>query len=229
MPLWFRHVVAALSVDDRVGPNRLLWRLATPVLAAGANPLPRPRDFEGINPGRPWPPIFIYDFWPVGTGPHAASVGYLGTGSSLTLALPTPCLIAAGWTLLNRLGDFLREPGHIAVGAAMGATALLPLLAWREPALLLRTNLLNRAGFLVLATRSRPEWRRRALQLSALSARIAVLGLPSEWIALIHPSRGRPELAFAPVASFALFAAGAWLAWSGKDTGLRGKPKAAHH
>lgn len=199
MPLWFRHVVATLSVDDWVGPNRLLWLLAMPLLTAAANLLPRPRDFDGINPERPWLPIFIYGFWLAGTGVHAASVGYLGTGSSLTLALLTPCLVAVGWTLLNRLGDFLRAPGSFAIGVTLGTTAILPLLAWREPVLLLGTSLLNFAGFLVLAWRSRPELRRRALQMATLSAGMAMLGLPSEWIALIHPSWGRLELAFALV------------------------------
>jgi len=196
-PLWFRHVVDTLSVADWVGPNRLLWLVAMPAIAAGANLLPRPRNFECLNPERPWLPIFIYGFWFAGTGVHTASIGYLGTGSSLTLALLTPSLVAAGWTILNRLGDFFRAPGIFAIRTAMGATALLPLLAWREPVLLLGTSLLNGAGFLVLTLRSRPELRRRAIQLATLSAGTAVLGLPEEWIAQIHPGWGRLELAFA--------------------------------
>ncbi len=208
MPLWFRHVVDQQSVHDWVGPNRLLWLLAMPLIAAGANFLPRPRDFAGLNPERPWLPIFIYGFWLAGTGVHAASVGYLGTGSSLTYALLTPCLLATGWTLLNRLGDFLPVPGVFARRAAMGIIALLPLLAWREPALLLGAGGFNFGGFLVLAFRGRPELRRRAIQLATLSAGIAVLGIPAEWIALLKPSWGRLELALALAGIAALVTSG---------------------
>lgn len=218
-PLWFRHVVDKLSVADWVGPNRLLWLVAMPAIAAGANLLPRPRNFEDLNPERPWLPIFIYGFWFAGTGVHTASIGYLGTGSSLTLALLTPCLVAAGWTILNRLGDFFRAPGFSAIRTAMGATALLPLLAWREPVLLLGTSLMNGAGFLVFALRGRLELRRRALQFASLSVGTAMLGLPAEWIALIHPGWGRLELAFALAGIAAMVMSG----FSRHRSGRRGR------
>lgn len=208
MPLWFRQVVATRSVEDWVGPNRFLWLAALPVLAAGANLLPRPRGFGGLQPERPWLPLFIYGFWFAGTGVQAASIGYLGTGSALTFALLTPCLVAAGWTLLNRLGDFLPAPGLFALRTNMGAIALLPLLAWREPGLLLATSLLNLGGFLVIALRSRPELRPRARQLALLSAGFAGLGLPAEWILLLHPGWGRLELAFALAGGAALVMSG---------------------
>ena len=208
VPLWFRSVVDQQSVHDWVGPNRWLWLLALPGVAAAANLLPRPARFDGPNPESPWLPLLIYAFWFVGTGVHAASVGYLGTGSSLTLPLATPALVAAAWTVLNRLGDFLPQPSLLARRVAMGAIALVPVLAWREPSLLLATASFNFMGFGLLAFRGRAELKRHAAVLAAVSAGLALLGLPPEWITSFQPDWSRVEFALALLGLFTLVASG---------------------
>ncbi len=239
VPLWFRSVVDHQSVHDWVGPNRWLWLLALPGVAATANLLPRPGRFDGLDSERPWLPLLIHGCWFAGTGVHAASVGYLGTGSSLTLPLATPALVAVAWTVLNRLGDFLPQPSLFARRLAMGAIAVVPVLTWREPALLLGIGSFNFVGFSLLAFRGRAELKRHAAVLAAVSAGLALLGLPPDWITSLQPDWTRIEFALALLGLFALVASGfsrhpgvglaagvivliGWQQWVGDSGGLDG-------
>lgn len=206
LPLWFRSVVEHESVYDWAQRNRLVWLAFLPALAAAANLLPRPVRHDGLNPERPWLPLFIYALWLGGSGVHAASVGYLGKGSSLTLALLAPTLLVSAWTLLNRFGDLTPRVSPLAQRLTLAGAAAVPLGAFAEPSVLLVLAAVNAIGFTALAGFGPVALRGFVRQLVMASLGICLVAVPVEWIALIHPDWGRPELVIAVLALYGLAA-----------------------
>lgn len=206
LPLWFRSVVEHESVYDWAQRNRLVWLAFLPALAAAANLLPRPVRHDGINPERPWLPLFIYGLWLTGSGVHAASVGYLGKGSSLTLALLAPALLVIAWTLLNRLGDLTPKVSPLAQRVTLVAAAAVPLCGFAEPNVLLVLAAMNVIGFIALAAFGPLALRGLVCQLVVVTLGIGLVAVPAEWIALLNPDWGRSELFIAALALYGLAA-----------------------
>lgn len=72
-PLILRSIVDRTSVDDWAAPNQLIWAVLLPLAVLGANLLPRPSRYGGLNPERSWLPMFIYGLWVIGTGVHVVA------------------------------------------------------------------------------------------------------------------------------------------------------------
>lgn len=206
LPLWFRAVVNATSVVNWPGPNRLVWLGVLPLLAAGANLLPRPAHHGGLNPERSWLPLFIYGLWLAGSGVHAASVAYLGKGSVLTPALFAPLVVILAWTFWNRLRDFTPEPSLDAQRVCLGLATLAPLLAVAEPAVLMPLTLANLAALTVLRCFRTDALRRFAGQLALGCLVVALVGVPGEWIQRLNPGWGRLEFLAAALGVLAVLA-----------------------
>ena len=209
LPLWFRSVVNATSVVDWPGPNRFVWLAVLPLLAAGANLIPRPFRYGGLNPERSWLPLFIYGLWLAGSTVHAWSVAYLGKGSAVTLAMLAPLVTVVAWTFRNRLRDLWIEPSPLAGKLSLAATAVTPLLAWDEQPILLALSVTNLAGFMLLWLRRRDSLGRLAGQLALATALLVLVGLPSEWITFGGADWQRSEVLSATIGLYAV--AVSWL------------------
>ncbi|HTH48039.1 MAG TPA: hypothetical protein VMB21_11040 [Candidatus Limnocylindria bacterium] len=221
LPLWFRSVVNATTVLDWPGPNRFVWLAVLPLLAAGANLLPRPVRHGGVSPERSWLPLFIYGLWLAGSAVHAWSVAYLGKGSAVTLAMLAPLATVAAWTFRNRLRDVWAEPSLPAGQWSLAAVAATPLLAWDEQPVLLALSAVNFAGLLLLRLRRRDCLGRLAGQLAGLSLPLVLVGLPAECITLGRPGWQRSEAL--PVALGLYAVAVSWLSrrpWAGLAGGF---------
>lgn len=197
LPLWFRSVVNATSVVDWPGPNRFVWFVVLPLLAAGANLLPRPVRHDGPEPQRPWLPLLIYGLWLGGSGVHAASVAYLGKGSELSPALFAPLALVIGWTVWNRLRDIVPLPVLTVERACLGSATAAPLLAVGEARVLLLLAVANVIAFGVLRWRRADPLGRFAGKLAFGSGLIALLGVPEEWLQLTGSGLNRFEFLFA--------------------------------
>lgn len=204
LPLWFRSVVNATTVMDWPGPNRLVWLAILPLLAAGANLLPRPLMYGGLNPERSWLPLFIYGLWMVGSVVHAGSVAYLGRGSAVTLAMLAPLATVAAWTFRNRLRDLWIEPSPRAGQLSLTVIAVTPLLAGDEAPILLVLSAVNFAGFLLLWWHGQDRLGRLAGQLALATVPLVLFGLPSEWITLGSPDWQRLEALSAAIGLYAV-------------------------
>ncbi len=209
LPLWFRSVVNATTVMDWPGPNRLVWLAVLPLLAAGANLLPRPVLYGGLNPERSWLPLFIYGLWMVGSVVHAGSVAYLGRGSAVTLAMLAPLATVAAWTFRNRLRDLWIEPSPRAGQLSLAAIAVSPLLAWDEQPVLLAVSTVNLAGLLLLWWRRQDNVGRLAGQLALATVPLVLFGLSAEWITLGSPDWDRREALATAIGLYAV--AVSWL------------------
>lgn len=204
LPLWFRSVVNATTVMDWPGPNRFIWLAVLPLLAAGANLIPRPFRYGGLNPERSWLPLFIYGLWLVGSAVHAWSVAYLGKDSVVTVAMLAPLATVTGWTFRNRLRDLWIEPSPLAGQLSLVATAVTPMLAWDERPILLALSVLNFAGFLILWLRRRDRLGRLAGQLAFASTMLVLMGLPTDWITFGLPGWQRSEALSVAVGLYAV-------------------------
>jgi hypothetical protein len=203
LPLFFRSVVSATTVVDWPGPNRFIWLVLLPLLTVGANLLPRPERYCGLNPERPWLPLFIYGLWIAGSGVHVWCLGYLAkielTG---TLLAPTATVIA--WTLWNRRTDFVEYPPLRWERCWLATTFVAPLLAAGERPVLFVLVGINSVFYAALWLRRHPlgAFASRLLQLSLV---VLLAAVPDEWLAASRVEWGHSQLVMA--AGFA------WLLW----------------
>lgn len=195
LPVVFR-VVMDEDYERWAAPNAWLWNLGLPVLAAGANLLPRPARHGGIGPERAWLPLLIFGLWLAGTTVHVWSIGYV---SKLALQLPwlAPLAVVAAWTLVNRLSDCRPEPSWRWRGATLLLVFGAPLFALARPELFLALVALNFAGFAVLWRTAAGPLARVARGFALASLPLLVAGIPSSWIAFgsLSPTRVDPRFA----------------------------------
>src|SRR5213076_2712379 len=109
LPLIYPRAVI-MDTGDWATPNQFLWYVALPLLVAGANFLPRPTRYGGLNPERHWLPLFIYALWVAGSGTHFWCLGYIGEQPfHIYYLAPAACI--AAWTLRRRIPDCVQQPG----------------------------------------------------------------------------------------------------------------------
>lgn len=209
LPLWFRSVVNATSVVDWPGPNRFVWLIALPLLAAGVNQLPKPRRYGGLNPERSWLPLLIFGLWLAGCMAHATAVAYLGKGATITTAMLAPLAAVIAWSLWNRRHDFNPAPSFVMEQVCLVTAGLAPVLAWDDQRVLLTLSLLNLTGFMLLGAGRRDRVGHLATQLGLASVVLVLIGLPAEWLTLPWSGLNHGEMLRL---AFGLYAVGlSWL------------------
>ncbi|HTI71522.1 MAG TPA: hypothetical protein VMF06_16230 [Candidatus Limnocylindria bacterium] len=191
LPFWFRDVVDTQSVWDWLGPNRTVWLLGLPVLAAGANVLPGPARYGGLNPERPWLPLFIYALWMLASAVHAASLARMANDVDVTLAMMAPLASVVGWTLWNRLTDFVPCTALWMEELVMLAIAVSPLLAWGDQPVLLTLSAANLAAFAYLTWRRTDGLRRLVRHLAIAMVPLVLMSLP-ESVRMLIPGNPTP-------------------------------------
>ena len=166
------------NTDDWAAPNLELWYVVLPILTAGANLLPRPKHYGGLNPERPWLPLFIYTLWLTGTGAHIWCLGYLSKIEFQSHFLAPAALVAA-WTMLRRIGDCVPEPQTGWKIALLCFTFLTPFLAFRHPALFEVLVVANAALYWLLRPNQAGVTRIVLRELILASGALMVLGVPA--------------------------------------------------
>src|SRR5688572_14510307 len=177
LPRIFRAVIVVDYYNWEV-PNLIAWYFALPVLVAGANLLPRPARYGGINPERHWLPLFLYTLWIAGTGVHIWSVGHIAE-RPFQLPLIAPAVWVGAWTFWNRLSDCCENPSPGLRNVILGFAFLSPLLAAGSPVVFTVLAGLNAVAFLIMG--------RPALAFAALL--LAFAGMPLEWDVVARLSR----------------------------------------
>jgi len=192
LPIFFRLWMGT-DLQEWEEENNFLWYVAIPLLALGANLLPKPQRYGGSNPERHWLPIFIYAMWLTGSAVHVWSIAHI---CSLPLSphhlAPLACALV--WTLWHRLQDFLPSPPLHLRRAILALALLAPLLAFNNSYVFTALAICTHAGFVALWLRSTDTWPLRSavghLAIAALSMVFA--GLPIEWARVAIPTIGRP-------------------------------------
>jgi len=185
LPRIFRPLME-IDVENWRGPNLIAWYAVLPSLAAGANLLRRPLRHGGLNPERPWLPLFNYALWIAGSAVHVWCVAHI---CNLPFALPwlAPLALVAAWTMVNRLPDCLPVRSPCWEGALLLLTLGAPLLAFAESRLFVLLCALNSAAYLVLCFTGRGQVRVMAKHLAMAALALIMAGLPQEWARLWMP------------------------------------------
>jgi hypothetical protein len=184
LPLVFRPRME-LDTADWQGPNLFIWYVLLPILAAGANLLPRPWRYGGLNSERHWLPLFIYCLWVVGSAVHVWSVAHI-CDLSLEVNHLAPLAFVTAWTLWHRLSDFVPSPAPRWQQAMLLMTAGMPVLAYSQPRLFLFLTALNLVAYLALGVKASAKTRAMAKNLALASLALLVAGIPEEWGTLLR-------------------------------------------
>lgn len=204
LPLLARATLDRDVLDWEI-PNRLLWLYAMPIIAAGANGLPRPdpRRHGGPGPGRPWLPLLIYGLWTTGSGVHVWCLSHI-CGLPFHPSLLAPALLAAGWTLHRRLTDCLREPPVPTQVVSLIVTAVIPLLAYGQPAVFLTLAAFNFTVYAAVWLRpgSSASLQPVARHLAILTFALLVSAVPPGWIRPYYRPVSEAQLVAMAVAFF---------------------------
>ena len=177
LPLIYPPAVE-MDTGDWATPNLWLWFVVLPALAAGANFLPKPRPHGGLNPERPWLPLFIFALWVAATGAHFWCLGHI-SDLAFQIAWLAPAVLIAAWTMYARLEDSLASPGLRARGTILVLAFCAPLLASSKPWLFELLVFINAVGFGALFLRA-TDVRSVARELVVLSLPLTALCLPEE-------------------------------------------------
>ncbi len=126
MPLQFKYTAETQS--SQLVPLTLFgWLLLMPALGAAANLLPRPTGWSDVACARSWLPLGIFSVWVGVTCAHLMSVQFVFS-VPWQVSFLAPVVWVAGWTVWNRLRDFLQEPSGLLRKCALvlpcAATAL---------------------------------------------------------------------------------------------------------
>jgi hypothetical protein len=184
LPLLFPSVVEA-ELENWTAPNRWLWLALLPGLVAGANFLPRPTHYGGLNPERHWLPLFIYALWVAGTGAHFWCLEHI-SGVPFEVHLLGPAAVAAIWTLYARITDCVSSPALNLRRALLGLAFAAPLISFNNPELFQALVFVNALGFATLLLRD-ARVATFARELMVLCLPLAALGLPEEIGRLLMP------------------------------------------
>lgn len=187
LPLVFRPRME-LDTADWQEENLTLWLFVLPMIAAGANLLPRPARYGGSNPERHWLPLFIYGLWIAGSAVHVWCIAHI-CNLPLERSHLAPLLCVVAWTLWNRISDCLPNPSTRLQQAMLGVTFIAPLPAFGETQVFASLVMLNLIGYLVLWIRSFDNWQLRTMvkHLAIASLALQLAGLPDDWIAALLP------------------------------------------
>jgi hypothetical protein len=185
LPVVFRRFIGEDYAVWRT-PNELLWLVVLPVLAAGANLLPRPARYGGSGPERHWLPLFLYALWIGGTAVHVWCVGYV-CDFRLELHQLAPLATVVGWTMFRRIGDCVPDPSWRWRAAMLLLVFGAPLFALEHAAVFHPLAALNLAGFLRLAYGASPELARAARRFALASVPLLVAGIPESALAWLPP------------------------------------------
>jgi hypothetical protein len=187
------------DTDDWAQPNLLLWYVVMPILAGGANLLPRPKRYGGLNPERHWLPLFTYTLWLAGTGVHIWCLGYISK-IEFQLHYLGPTAMVAAWTMLRRIGDCVLEPGIKWAIALLGLTFVMPFIAFGNSGMFEVLVLVN-AAFYGLLFRKRTGAPRTLLrELMLASSALLVLGVPEEFARIMLPNFLRTQAVILAIA-----------------------------
>ena len=201
LPCIFPPAVENNPIEEWAIPNLVLWYVVLPLLVGGANLLPRPTRYGGLNPERHWLPFFIYALWVAGSGTHFWCLGYIGE-QPFYIHYLAPAACIAAWTLWRRIPDCVQQPCAPWEMAMLCLTFVSPLVAWREPTLFAVLTLMNAAFYAVLLGRRAGTTQRLLRELLIASAALLVLGLPENIGKLLLPefTRGHSTMLAAATA-----------------------------
>jgi len=201
LPIVFRAQIDEWQEKWAV-PNVWLWYGALPLLVLGANLLPRPARYGGLNPERHWLPLFLYALWVVATGAHFWCLAYVSDQPFHIYQLG-PAAFAAAWTLWRRIPDCVPQPGARWEMAMLGVTFVAPLVAIGWPALFELLVLLNVVAYAVLLTRRGGPQRAFLRDLLIGCAALLVFGLPREFTRELLPHITRAHALLLAFATYA--------------------------
>jgi len=219
LPLIFRPRMEK-DVADWAEENLLLWYVILPLLAAGANLLPRTSRYGGTNPERHWLPLFIYSLWVAGSAVHVWCVAHICDMPLQPHQLaPLACVVA--WTMWNRLSDCLPHPSLNWQRVMLALTFAAPLLAFHESYLLTLLSGATCFGYAALWLRTADTWPLHSAvkHLALASLALVVAGMPEDWGRAILPVFSRPRCIMLACSFFVLLHA---LRSRRPDVGLAG-------
>ncbi|HXJ58169.1 MAG TPA: hypothetical protein VNU68_16050 [Verrucomicrobiae bacterium] len=179
LPRIFRPLMENDVADWHV-PDRIGWYVILPVLAAGANLLPRPARYGGLSPERHWLPLFCYGLWVVGSAVHLWCVQHI-CDLPFTVSQLAPLTFAGVWTLWRRLADCVMRVTPAWEAGILALTALAPLLAVGDPLMLVVVGGLSTCCYTVLAVTGNETTRRLARCLAVVSIALVLMGCPLGW------------------------------------------------
>lgn len=189
LPRVFRPLME-VDVANWAGPNLLAWFVALPLLAAGANLLPRPLRYGGLNPERHWLPLFIYGLWIAGSAVHVWSVAHI-CDLPFAWRLAAPLALVVAWTLVHRITDCGPDTSSRWRAVMLWLTLGTPLLAVSDAKLFFVLGALNTAGYLALRCVGPETFRALAKDLALASVALLIANVPLEWTGLWWPEVAR--------------------------------------
>lgn len=184
LPMIFPRAVF-YDTDDWAKWNPYLWFVVLPGLVSGANLLPRPVRYGGLNPERHWLPLFIYGLWTIGTAAHFWCLAHIGN-LPFQLVWIAPAALVGAWTMYARLEDCLVAPGLNWRRAMLMLAFVAPLLAHSNPWLFESLVLVNAVGFALIFLRPGTA-RTTARELLVLCLPLTFFGMPREAGRILFP------------------------------------------
>jgi hypothetical protein len=207
LPLIFRPMMEK-DVEDWRGPNELIWMVLLPLVALGANLLPRPETRGPRPPERPWLPLLMHGLWTAGTAVHVWSIAHI-CGLPLEARHLAPTASVALWSLSHRLTDCVALPSGRLQAAVLLLTGPAPLLAFGHPAELLSLGAVHLVAYVWIGWNGRAEGEVRSVarQLALSTIALGVAGLPLEWVSILPRPLGRDQLIAGALACYLLLQA----------------------
>jgi len=208
LPAIFPSVVEK-DTDNWITPNLVLWYFVLPLLTAGANLLPRPVRYGGLNPERHWLPLFLYALWIAGTGAHIWSLGYI-CKQEFHAHLLGPTVVVAAWTLWRRISDCVPNPVPRWEMAMLCLTFLSPFATLAEAKLFELLVALNFTVYAVLFFKHSGVRQKLLRELIFASTAMFMLGLPEELGRIVLPAFARAHAVILALATLVCISALRW-------------------
>ena len=167
------------DTGDWGNTNQWLWFAALPLLVAGANLLPKPTRYGGLNPERHWLPLFTYALWIGGTGTHFWCLAHI-SNLPFTVQQLGPAIVVAVWTMYRRITDCVPGPVLNWRRALLCLAFITPFTSFENPELFEALVLMNAIGFALVFMRNGETTRVFARELLVLCLPLAAVGLPQD-------------------------------------------------